>query len=80
MSSEKKYAVIICRNCHYPKITETKQKTTKCPRCGKSLTLSKTKTYYETNYLSKARQVIGQINAEQDDRLDEFKNFLKQSH
>ena len=79
MKQHKKYAVIICNKCKQPKITETKLKTTKCTRCGKTITLSKTPFVYETNTLSEAQQVIGQINASKDDHLDEFKTFLKQS-
>jgi len=79
MKQHKKYAVIVCDKCKQPKITETKQKTTQCPRCGKTLQLSKTPFVYETNSISEAQQVIGQINAIKDDHLDEFKTFLKQS-
>ncbi|MBS3802150.1 MAG: hypothetical protein KGY65_05305 [Candidatus Thermoplasmatota archaeon] len=79
MKQHKKYAVIVCNTCKQPKITETKQKTTKCMRCGKTLQLSKTPFVYETNTLSEAQQVIGQINASKDDHLDEFKTFLKKS-
>jgi PHP family Zn ribbon phosphoesterase len=80
MSQQKKYAVLICTKCKNPKITATTQKTTKCPRCGKTIHLNKISFIYETNSISEARQVIGQINAEQDNHLDEFKDFLKQSH
>lgn len=79
MKQHKKYVVIICNKCKQPKITETKQKTTKCTHCGKTINLSKTPFVYETNTLSEAQQVIGQINASKDDHLDEFKTFLKQS-
>ncbi|MDG6219737.1 MAG: hypothetical protein QCI00_09920 [Candidatus Thermoplasmatota archaeon] len=77
--THKKYAVIICRYCKHPKITETRHKTTSCPRCGKTLPLSKTIFLYETDNLSEAQQVIGQINAAKVDKVDEFKTFLKQS-
>ena len=76
MKQHKKYAVIVCTKCKQPKITETKQKTTKCIRCGKTLDLTKTTFVFETNNIDEARQVIGQINADQDDKLDEFKTFL----
>ena len=79
MKQHKKYAVIICKYCKQPKITETKQKTTTCPRCGKTLQLSKISFIYESNNISEAQQIIGQINASKDDQLDEFKTFLKQS-
>jgi PHP family Zn ribbon phosphoesterase len=79
MKQHKKYAVIVCNKCKQPKIVETKQKTTKCMRCGKTIQLSKTVFVFETNNISEARQVIGQINAEQDNHLDEFKDFLKQT-
>lgn len=79
MISQQKYAVIICRYCKQPKITETRHKTTKCPRCGKTLPLSKTVFIHQTNNLSEAQQVIGQINAAKADKLDEFKTFVKQS-
>ena len=80
MQQLKKYAVIICKNCKKPKITETKPKTTICPHCGKKIDLSKTMFIKQTNNLSEAQQVFGQINAENVNRLDEFKTFLKKSH
>ncbi len=79
MKQHKKYAVILCKFCKQPKITETKQKTTTCPRCNKTLNLAKTSFIFETNNISEAQQVIGQINAKKDDQLDEFKTFLKKS-
>lgn len=79
MVQQKKFAVVICKHCKKPKITETNQKTTRCPHCGKTIDLSKTIFMKETNNLSEAQQVLGQINAKNDDRLDEFKTFLKQS-
>jgi len=79
MDQQKKYAVIMCKFCKQPKITETKQKTTSCPRCNKTLHLSKTPFIFESNNISEAQQVVGQINAKKDDRLDEFKTFLKKS-
>jgi len=79
MEQQKKYAVVICKHCKKPKITETNQKTTTCPHCGKKIDLSKTMFIKQTNNLSEAQQALGQINAENDDHLDEFKTFLKQS-
>lgn len=77
MTPQKKYAVIICKYCKQPKITETHHKTTKCPRCGKTLHLQKTIFIHETNILSEAQQAIGQINAAKVDKLDEFKTFIE---
>jgi predicted metal-binding protein len=70
MEQHKKYAVVICKHCKKPKITETKQK----------ILISKTVLIKQTNNLSEAQQVVGQINAKNDDCLDEFKTFLKRSH
>jgi len=44
-----------------------------CPHCGKTLQLSKTPFVFETKNISDAQQIIGKINAKNDDRLDEFK-------
>ena len=80
IKKQKRYAVIICTHCKKPKIVETKQKTTMCPHCGKTLPLSKISLVFTTNNLSEAQQIIGQINASKDDHLDEFKTFLRHSH
>ena len=80
ITKQKRYAVIICKHCKKPKIAETKQKTTMCPHCGKTLQLSKTPFVFETNSISDAQQIIGQINASKDDHLDQFRTFLKNSH
>lgn len=61
------------------KIIEPVHKSTKCIRCGKQLQLKQVKIQYETNSLEKAQQALGQINAEKDGRLHDFKTFLKQS-
>lgn len=73
-----KYAVIICPHCQTSKIIEQKHQTTRCIRCGKQLTIKKITIQYQTNSLKKAQQALGQINAEKDNHLDEFKTFLKQ--
>ena len=80
MDQQKKYAVIICTKCKRPKIIETGKKTTLCQQCGKKIDLSKISFIFQTNNLSEAQQVIGQINAEKNGHLKEFKTFLKQSH
>ena len=73
-----RYAVIICPHCQTSKIIEQIHKTTRCIRCGKQLTINKTIIQYQTDSLKKAQQAIGQINAKKDNRIDEFKSFLKQ--
>ena len=80
LKKQKRYAVIICKHCKKPKIVETKQKTTMCPHCGKTIPLLKTPIIYESNSISDAQQIIGQINARKDNHLSEFKTFLKNSH
>ena len=72
-----RYAVIICPHCTTPKIIEQKHKTTSCISCGKHLIIKKTKIQYKTDSIEKARQIIGQINAEQDGQLDHFKTILR---
>lgn len=79
MKQHKKYTVIICEKCKNPKIAETTHKTTRCPRCGKTISLDKTVFLFETNNISEARQIIGQINAKKDEKLEEFKELLKKS-
>jgi hypothetical protein len=73
-----KYAVIVCPHCQTGKIIEQKHQTTRCIRCGKQLIIKKIKIHYQTDILKKAQQALGQINAEKDDHLEEFKTFIKQ--
>ena len=68
--------VIVCPHCKQAKGVNLASKTTKCPRCGKTLTLKKLKIFYETDSQEKLRKAIGLINAEQNGKYTEFHKKL----
>ena len=71
-----RFGVIICPKCKKVKGIDLFCKTTKCPRCGKILTIDKLKIFYKTDSQKKLQQAIGLINAELDGKYNEFKELL----
>jgi hypothetical protein len=72
-----RYAVIVCPRCQKAKGADLSFKTTKCPGCGKILTITKLKIFFETDSQEKLRQAIGLINAEVEGKRNEFKKLLQ---
>ena len=72
-----KFGIIVCSNCKKAKGVDISCKTTRCPRCGRTLILNKQKILYETESEQKLRNAIGLINAEMEGKLEEFKNLIK---
>jgi RecJ-like exonuclease len=72
--------VIVCPQCKQVKGVNLTSKTTKCPGCGKILTVQKVKIYYETESQEKLRQAIGLLNAELDGKSVAFKKLLRDTH
>ena len=75
-----RFGVIVCPRCKKVKGVELSSKTTRCPGCGKVLTLKKLKIFYETDSQEKLRQVIGLVNAEFAGKRTEFKKLLQDKH
>ena len=69
--------VIVCPKCKKVKGVDLTCKTTKCPRCGRVLTINKLKIFYKTDSQKKLQQAIGLVNAKLDGRLDEFEKILQ---
>ncbi|MBE3135909.1 MAG: hypothetical protein IMZ43_00695 [Thermoplasmata archaeon] len=72
--------MIVCPQCKQVKGVNLTSKTTKCAGCGKTLTVQKVKTYYETESQEKLRQAIGLLNAELDGKSVAFKKLLHDTH
>ena len=72
--------VIVCPKCKKVKGVDLSSKTTKCPRCGKVLTIDKLKIFYKTDSQEKLQQAIGLLNAKFDGRLDEFEEILQNNN
>jgi len=72
-----KFGVIVCPKCKKVKGVDLSYKTTKCPRCGKVLTIDKLKIFYKTDSQKKLQQAIGLMNAKFDGRLNEVEEILQ---
>jgi hypothetical protein len=59
-----KFGVIVCPKCKSAKGVLLLHKTTRCNRCGKTLTINKLRILHKTNSESELRHSIGLINAE----------------
>ena len=57
-----KYGVIVCPKCKSPKAVNLLNKTTRCIRCGKILTLNKIRIFYKTDSEQELRKYIFIIN------------------
>ena len=75
-----RFGVIVCPKCKKVKGVDLSCKTTKCPRCGKILTIDKLKIFYKTNSQQELQQVIGLMNAKFDGRLGEFEKILQNNN
>ncbi len=71
------YGVIVCPHCRKVKGVDLSKKTTKCIRCGKTLTLIQLVVQYRTDSASELRQAIGIINAKLDGELDTFQKSIE---
>ena len=75
-----KFGVVVCPKCKQVKGVDLASKTTKCPRCGKILTIDKLKIFYKTDSQEKLQQAIGLMNAKFDGKLNEFKEILQNKY
>jgi phage FluMu protein Com len=64
--------VIVCPRCKQVKGVDLSKKTSKCPRCGHMLNLTKLKIFYETDSQDKLREAIGLLNAKRDGKSITF--------
>ena len=71
-----KFGIIVCPKCKIAKGVTLSNKTTRCIRCGKVLSIEKLKILYKTNSEPKMREAIGLVNAELDGKLKEFKKLV----
>lgn len=70
-----RYGVIVCPKCRRAKGVDLSCKTTRCPGCGRVLTLKNLSVKYKTNSEDDLRRVIGLVNAENDGKAEEFRNL-----
>ncbi|KYK27935.1 hypothetical protein AYK20_07720 [Thermoplasmatales archaeon SG8-52-1] len=61
-----KYGIIVCPKCKRSKAVNLSNKTTKCIRCGKVLTLDKIRILYKTNSETDLQNKIYTINKKLD--------------
>jgi len=59
-----RYGVVVCPRCKLVKGVDLSKKTSRCPRCGKSLVLSHIKIFYHTDSQDELRNAIGHLNAQ----------------
>ena len=72
-----KYGVIVCPRCKNVKGVDISHKTTRCFRCGKTITLEQVKILFETNSEVELRNYIGLVNAELEGKKEDFENLFK---
>ena len=70
-----KYGIVVCSKCKKAKGVDLSFKTTRCIRCGKILKLDKTKILHITNSEQELRCYLGQVNADLDGKLEEFREM-----
>jgi transcription initiation factor TFIIIB Brf1 subunit/transcription initiation factor TFIIB len=70
-----RYGVIVCPKCRRAKGVDVSHKTTRCPCCGKVLTLKNLDIKYKTNSEEDLRRAIGLVNAENNGKIEEFKRL-----
>jgi ribosomal protein L37AE/L43A len=61
-----KYGIIVCPKCKSPKVVNLLNKTTRCIRCGKILTLNKLQIIHKTGSEQELREYIFIINKKLD--------------
>ena len=71
-----KFGIIICPHCKKVKGVDLTYKTSKCLHCGKILKIEHLKVFFKTDSQEKLRQAIGQINADVDGNIHEFKKIM----
>jgi len=70
-----RYGVVVCPNCKLVKGVDLTKKTSRCPRCGHTLVLSKVKIFYRTDSPEDLRKAIGLLNAKLDGKSITFENI-----
>jgi len=71
-----KYGVIVCPKCKKSKAVILSNKTTRCNRCGKIITLKKIRILFMTNSEQEIKNNIYNINKELDNSNKEYYNKL----
>ena len=71
-----KFGIIVCSKCKKAKGIDLSFKTTRCPRCGKIITIEKMKILFRTDSQKKLRDSIGLINAEIEGKSIELRKSL----
>ena len=72
------YGVIVCPRCKQVKGIDLSNKTTKCIRCNKIITISKTKVFYECDK-EELGFYVGLVNAEINDEDDKYLDLFKKN-
>lgn len=73
-----KFGVVVCPRCKKALGIDLSCKTTTCPRCGKRFKHKDLRVFYRTSSEQELQQAIGQINAQLDGKLAEFRSSFRQ--
>lgn len=57
-----RYTIVICSRCGTPKIADLTMKTTRCPACGKQLTLRKIRHHGKSDSPESLIPLIAELN------------------
>lgn len=61
--SDEKFGVIVCTDCNKAKAADLSVEKTECPYCGKKLTVSEMKIYFESSSFKETKWAVGRINS-----------------
>jgi hypothetical protein len=78
MEVVKKYGVVVCSKCHYPRGVKLPVKKSKCYHCGASLNVAKLEKFFETDSESELTEAVGKLNAKLRGGLEEYLEFLQE--
>jgi hypothetical protein len=78
MSAEKKYGVVICPKCHYPRGVELRNAKSKCYHCRYNFKISELKKFFTTNSETELTEAVGRMNAKMQGGLEEYLRDLEE--
>lgn len=69
------YAVIVCSKCRRPKVTDVRNKWTKCPSCGKRLETRRMRSFGEADDPIDLIPIVGELNKKQGEALSTYRHL-----
>ena len=78
MADTKKFGVVICPKCHYPRGVRLSTKQSRCYHCNYTFKVKDLKRFYETDSESALAESVGRLNAKLQGGLDIYLDFLEE--